>query len=103
MYTSIVAERGDGILRPAREVLFPGLVRLPICLAALLGSRLGLPNHVLTVKDEEWNHIMLLELVEVLGQVRLDTREAAEGRQEGLMVGGVVEEEVQVVGRAYRN
>lgn len=45
---------------------------------------------------------MLLELVEVLRQVRLDAREAAEGRQEGLMVRGVVEEEVQVVGRAYR-
>ena len=46
---------------------------------------------------------MLLKFVEVLGQMRLDTRKAAESRQEGLMIGRVVEEEVQVVGRAYRN
>ena len=94
VYTSVGAKGGNSVLRPACKVLFPGLVGLPICLAAPLGGRLGLSDHVLAVEDEEWDHIILLELVEILGQVRLDTCKAAEGREEGLMVRRVVVEEV---------
>lgn len=102
-HTSIGAKGGNGILGPASKVLLPSLIRLPVRVSTLLDSRLGLANHVLAVEDEERLYPVLLELVKVLGQVGFDAGEAAEGRQEGLMVGRVVEEEMEVVGSAYRD
>lgn len=102
-HTRIAAKGVNSIFRPTGKVLIPSLVRFDVGSATPFHGRLCLAHHALAVEDEKGNDAMLLEPIEVSGEVRFDASQAAESGEEGLMVGRVVEEEVQVVRRADCN
>ncbi len=55
----------------------------------------------LSVEYEEGCDAVGLPLVQICFDVRLDSGQASQGGEEGLVVRGVIEEELEVVGRVY--
>lgn len=97
--TGITSKGIDSVFRPTSKVLLPCLVGLDVRHTAPLHGRLGLAHHALAIKNEKGDDPILLEPVEIAGQVRFYAREAAESRQEGFVGRWVVEEQLQVVRR----
>src|SRR3569833_646825 len=100
-HTAIGTERGYGTLGLSVEFQLPGLVCLLDRLSCSGHGHVVLTSIGLAIEDEERCDAVGLPLVQVFLDVVLDARQAAEGGQERLVVGRVVEEELEVVGRVY--
>jgi hypothetical protein len=93
------AELEDRVRRLAVKIEVPRLGRKGVHFGADTERQLFLARLGLAIKDEEGRDVVLLELVQNLFDVVLDAGEAAEGDEEGLMVGIFGEKDVAVVCR----